>query len=135
MTQSRFRTLFRRALVFTPAYAFLWQTCPEDDSFNFKSEMRCVLQGKYLPSFHSDKPKNVFEEAAAMANAALITEILDSGPKKNYHVDVIPLLPGAVKLALVEIKSFDEKKSMLFFWLGFAGGWIWIYGDRKALSG
>lgn len=55
--------------------SYAMQTCPGDKSFDAKKELRRVLQGKYLPESHPDKPKEWFSKAMAKVGATVGAEL------------------------------------------------------------
>ena len=53
---------------------YLFITCPTNDSFDGKKELKRVLRGEKLPEDHPQKPKGFLEKAMAKVSASLEAE-------------------------------------------------------------
>lgn len=53
---------------------YLYITCPTNDSFDGKKELKRVLRGEKLPEDHPQKPKGFLEKAMAKVSASLAAE-------------------------------------------------------------
>lgn len=58
---------------------YAMSTCPTNDSFDAKKELKRVLRGHHLPENHPDKPKDDwFSSAIARVTASVATELATS---------------------------------------------------------
>ena len=111
------------------AFPFVWlyakQTCPKEESFDVKKELKRVLRGYHLPDTHPDKPKGYFESITARVTASVTAEIAT--------------LPGGVQVvkrplwgvAIITTAQVPNT-NMQYMWIGAFGTWYYING--KALG-
>jgi hypothetical protein len=62
------------ALAAPVAGFYLMTTCPTNESFDAKKELKRVLRGYYKPDSDPSKPKNFLEKALAKVNATVEAE-------------------------------------------------------------
>ena len=101
------------------------QTCPKEESFDVKKELKRVLRGYHLPDTHPDKPKGYFESITARVTASVTAEIAT--------------LPGGVQVvkrplwgvAIITTAQVPNT-NMQYMWIGAFGTWYYING--KALG-
>jgi len=70
------QSLFMISLLLLPCvYLYAIQTCPAENSFDAKKELRRVLRGHHLPENHEAKPKSWLDKTIARVGAAVTTEL------------------------------------------------------------
>ena len=106
-------------LAFPMVYLFGVQSCPSDESFDAKQQLKRVMRGHHLPDDHPDKPKGVFQSTMAKWSATLTTELSTA---LGYEVSLYHLF-GACTVASVTVPSV----SRTFVWVGFAHRWRYVY--------
>ncbi|KAK1737548.1 hypothetical protein QTG54_011834 [Skeletonema marinoi] len=97
---------------------YLMSTCPTNESFDAKRELKRVLRGDYKADTDPSKPKNFLEKALAKVNATLEAE---AAAFAGCNVEIIDLL-GLVKLA--SINNSITKTS--YYFLGAVNKWRYI---------
>jgi len=92
-------------LVLPGLYLYALQTCPANDTFDAKKEVKRVLRGHHLPDDHPAKPRrgNFLEEWTAKISASVATEV--SAAAGGYSVEIAPLLGGCAKHAVVTLPT------------------------------
>jgi len=93
-------------------------TCPTNESFDAKRELKRVLRGDYKADTDPSKPKNFLKKALAKVNATLEAE---AAAFAGCNVEIIDLL-GLVKLA--SINNSITKTS--YYFLGAVDKWRYI---------
>eukprot|EP00540_Astrosyne_radiata_P008618 CAMPEP_0116838014 /NCGR_PEP_ID=MMETSP0418-20121206/8976_1 /TAXON_ID=1158023 /ORGANISM="Astrosyne radiata, Strain 13vi08-1A" /LENGTH=233 /DNA_ID=CAMNT_0004467967 /DNA_START=137 /DNA_END=838 /DNA_ORIENTATION=+ len=56
-------------------YLYAVQSCPSQESFEPKRELKRILRGHHLPEDHPDKPKGWWNETVARVTASVSTEL------------------------------------------------------------
>ena len=107
------------AVVGPIAYIYLYRTCPKEDSFDTRKELKRVLRGHHLSDEHPDKPKGYLAGMVARATATVTAE---SAVLTGYKLELTPY-KGAFILAKLELPI----KQMTVYWLGIAGEWRHIH--------
>lgn len=97
-------------------------TCPGEESFDVKKELKRVLRGDKLPDGHPDKPKDWLSRSIARVAASVGTELVTS---LGYEVSLDNFV-GACTVACVRVPSAD----MDFYWIGLFGKWRFIMQRR-----
>ncbi|EED96130.1 predicted protein, partial [Thalassiosira pseudonana CCMP1335] len=80
------------ALAAPLAGLYLMSTCPRDDTFDGKRELKRVLRGENLPENHPNKPKGFLEKALAKVSASIEAE---AAAFAGCKVDILDIM-GAV---------------------------------------
>lgn len=101
-------------------YVYGVQTCPADDSFDAKRELKRVMRGHHLPDDHPDKPRGFLSETLARLQATVTAEVATGF--MGYEVTMINLA-GAAKVASVRVPA----AKMDYFWVGVVGRWFYVY--------
>jgi len=71
-----FQAMFYVYIVALPlVYLYCVQTCPSNESFDAKKEIKRVLRGHHLPENHPDKPKGFLTNALNRLQATVATEV------------------------------------------------------------
>jgi hypothetical protein len=99
-------------------YLYLLSTCPPEESFDAKQQLKRVLRGAHLPENHPDKPKGMLSEALARLQATVATEL---ATLPGYEVTQTNLL-GAVVVSCVRVPT----AAMDFYWVGAANRWFYV---------
>ena len=100
-------------------YAYGVQTCPPNDSFDAKKEVKRVLRGHHLPDDHPHKPRrgNLLEEWTARISASVATEV--GAAAGGYTTEIAPLLGGVAKHASVTLPTLG----LTCEWIGCNDTW------------
>lgn len=106
-------------LAFPLAFIYLVSTCPAEESFDARRELKRVMRGHHLPEDHPDKPKGFLSEALARITASVTTELATS---LGYEVTMIGLA-GAALVVCVRVPTVK----MDYYWLGAANNWYYVY--------
>ncbi|KAL3809673.1 hypothetical protein ACHAXA_004224 [Cyclostephanos tholiformis] len=102
-----------------PAMGFyLFTTCPTNESFDGKRELKRILRGDQLPKDHPNKPKGFLEKAIAKVSASIEAEAAVFAGCKVEILDV----GGVFKIASVQ----HPITKTVFFWLGAVNKWRYI---------
>ena len=118
--QSLSQAFFSVSIVILPTlYTYLYYTCPKDESFDVKKELKRVLRGYHLSDDHPDKPKGYLESAMARAVASVTVE---STILTGYKLELTSYR-GAFTVAKVKLPS----KEMEVYWIGIAHQWHHVY--------
>lgn len=56
-------------------YLYALSTCPSEESFDAKKELRRILRGHHLPENHPEKPKSWLDKTIKRVSAAVTTEL------------------------------------------------------------
>jgi hypothetical protein len=99
-------------------YVYLVSTCPSEDSFDAKQQLKRVLRGAHLPENHPDKPKGMLSEALARLQATVATEL---ATLPGYEVTQTSVV-GAVLVSCVRVPT----AAMDFYWVGAANRWFYV---------
>mmetsp|Transcript_6234 Transcript_6234/g.9587 ORF Transcript_6234/g.9587 Transcript_6234/m.9587 type:complete len:286 (+) Transcript_6234:71-928(+) len=110
---------FLSFLVLPALFLYAVQTCPSQESFDAKRELKRVLRGHHLPEDHVDKPKGWLNETIARVQAAVSTELATG---LGYEVEMTGMA-NAVWLSSVYVPSVEKK----FLWLGCFGKWTYLF--------
>lgn len=105
-------------LILPMAYFYGVSTCPSEESFNTKQQLKRVMRGHHLPDSHPDKPKGFLSETLARVQATLATEISTS---LGYELTIVPLA-GAALVACVRVPTVERD----FYWVGANQNWYYI---------
>ncbi|KAL9188015.1 hypothetical protein ACHAXT_006393 [Thalassiosira profunda] len=111
---------------------YLFSTCPTNDSFDGKRELKRVLRGDKLPEDHPDKPKGFIEKAMAKAAASLEAE---AAVFAGCKVEILDLY-GFIKVASIQ----HPITKTAYFWLGAVNKWRYVMakdipqGDRPKMD-
>jgi hypothetical protein len=62
-------------LAFPILYLYAVKTCPSNESFDAKKELKRVMRGYYLPENDPNKPKGFIGETLARAQASATAEV------------------------------------------------------------
>jgi len=100
-------------------YSYAHQTCPPDESFDAKQQLKRVLRGHHLPDDHPDKPKGFLQSTMAKWSATITTELSTS---LGYEVDMTHVL-GVLTLARVTVPAVNRT----FVWMGVTHNWRYVY--------
>jgi hypothetical protein len=99
-------------------YVYLVSTCPSEDSFDAKQQLKRVLRGAHLPENHPDKPRGMLSEALARLQATVATEL---ATLPGYEVTRTSVA-GAVLVSCVRVPT----AAMDFYWVGAANRWFYV---------
>ncbi|KAL7500325.1 hypothetical protein ACHAWT_010491 [Skeletonema menzelii] len=97
---------------------YLMSTCPTNETFDSKKELKRVLRGFYKSDADPSKPKNFFEKALAKVNATVEAE---AAALAGCNVEIIDLL-GLVKIASIN-NSITQTS---YYFLGAVNKWRYI---------
>lgn len=107
------------AALAAPAMGFyLFSTCPTNDSFDGKRELKRVLRGEKLPEDHPDKPKGFFEKTLAKVRSSIEAEAAALAGCKVEIMDIW----GIIKVASIQ----HPITKTAYFWLGAVNKWRFI---------
>lgn len=109
-------------LLFPCIFLYGIQTCPSEQSFDAKKELKRVLRGHHLPEDHPNKPKNFFDKTIAKISATVTTELATG---LGYEVSMMSLA-GAAWFTSVKVPAAQLEG----YWLGAFGKWTYI-GSRS----
>lgn len=99
---------------------YAMSTCPKNDSFDAKKELKRVLRGHHLPENHPNKPKDDWlSNTIARVTASVATELATS---LGYELSFISLFGGCT-LTTVIVPSVKQE----FFWIGIFEKWHYVY--------
>jgi hypothetical protein len=109
-------------LAFPLVYLYAVQSCPPDESFDAKQQLKRVMRGHHLADDHPDKPKGLFHTTIAKVAASLTTELSTSlgYDVAMYHVG------GAFTVARVTVPSVNRT----FLWVGALHQWRYMYSQE-----
>jgi hypothetical protein len=129
--QSLSRAFFSVCMVLLPGlYTYLFYTCPKEESFDVRKELKRVLRGYHLSDDHPDKPKGYLESVMARAVASVTVE---STVLTGYKLELTSYR-GAFIVAKLKLPS----KEMEVYWIGIARQWHHVYtrnlGDNSKKS-
>jgi len=97
---------------------YLHQTCPSDDSFDAKRELKRVLRGHHLADNDPNKPKGFFRKRMARLGATLQTEIHTA--MGQQHATTISPIATIAKVARIRVQQSNRE----YTWIGIANRWI-----------
>ena len=97
---------------------YLMTTCPINESFDAKKELKRVLRGYYKSDTDPSKPKNFLEKALAKVNATVEAE---AAAFAGCNVEIIDLM-GLAKIASIN-NSITQTS---YFFLGAVNKWRYI---------
>mmetsp|Transcript_47311 Transcript_47311/g.143274 ORF Transcript_47311/g.143274 Transcript_47311/m.143274 type:complete len:310 (-) Transcript_47311:179-1108(-) len=100
------------------AFVYAVHTCPSNDTFDAKKELKRVMRGEKLPDDHPEKPKDWLSKSIARVAASVGTELATS---LGYEVCLNNIL-GACTVATVRVPSTE----MDFYWIGALGKWYYL---------
>jgi hypothetical protein len=106
------------ALAAPVAGLYLFSTCPTNESFDGKRELKRVLRGDKLPDDHPDKPQGFLGKALAKVSASIEAEAAALAGCKVEIVDIY----GIVKLASIQ----HPVTNITYFWLGAVNKWRYV---------
>lgn len=106
-------------VVLPVSLVYALQTCPNDDSFDAKKELRRVLQGKYLPEDHPEKPKDWFSKAMAKVGATVGAQLAAS--TCGYQVSRYNVF-GLCTFVTVRVPLVQKD----VYWVGIFGRWKYV---------
>jgi len=106
---------------------YLFITCPTNDSFDGKKELKRVLRGEKLPEDHPQKPKGFLEKAMAKVSASLEAEAAAFAGCKIEIMDIF----GIVKIASIK----HPITNTVYIWLGAKSKWRYIMAKDTAAEG
>eukprot|EP00977_Amphora_coffeiformis_P020853 scaffold8602_cov196-Amphora_coffeaeformis.AAC.11 len=109
-------------------YLYLVQTCPSDESFEAKKQLKRVMRGHHLPDDHPDKPKGFLSETLARLTATVTAEVATG--LAGYEVTLVSLA-GAAKVVCVRVPAAQ----MDYYWVGAVGRWIYVYSMELSQEG
>jgi hypothetical protein len=116
--------------LFPGLYAYLYYTCPKEESFDVRKEWKRVLRGYHLSDDHPDKPKGYLESVMARAVASVTVE---STVLTGYKLESRSY-GGAFIVTKLQLPS----KEMEVYWIGVARQWHHVYtrnlGDMSKKS-
>ena len=110
-------------VAFPVLYFYLVQTCPEENSFNAKQELKRVLRGHHLGDDDPNKPTGYLESMMARATASVTAEktALTSGCKPE-----LSSYGGAIILAQLKVPS----EKIEIYWIGAMGQWRYVFTGK-----
>mmetsp|Transcript_1256 Transcript_1256/g.1795 ORF Transcript_1256/g.1795 Transcript_1256/m.1795 type:complete len:302 (+) Transcript_1256:210-1115(+) len=111
-----FFSVYLIALPILVLYAM--QTCPSNDSFDTKKELKRVLRGEYLPENHPDKPKDWFSKTVAKVGASVGAE-LSTG--LGYKINMNTCF-GLFTFVHVHLPLAKQD----LYWIGVFGRWRYL---------
>ena len=114
-------------LVVPGLYFYLSSTCPPNNTFDTKKEVKRVLRGYHLPDDHPSKPKkgNFIEKWTYKITASVATELGTAAG--GYSMEMIPLLWGVATYTTVDIPAL----SMRCEWIGIHDKWYHIRSSSQ----
>ena len=114
-------------LVVPGLYFYLSSTCPPNNTFDTKKEVKRVLRGYHLPEDHPSKPKkgNFIEKWTSKITASVATELGTAAG--GYSIEMIPLLWGVATYTTVDIPAL----SMRCEWIGIHDKWYHIRSSSQ----
>lgn len=94
-------------------------TCPSNESFDAKKELKRVLRGHHLPENHPDKPKDDwFSSTIARVTASVATELATS---MGYELSFFNVF-GACNFVTVRVPLANQE----LYWIGILGKWRYL---------
>jgi len=105
-------------ILFIPLFFFAQATCPPDNTFDAKKELKRVLRGVHLPEDHPDKPKSWLEKTMSRVTASVATELATG---LGYELCLTHFF-GLGTLAVVEVDVANVK----CYWIGCFNKWFYI---------
>jgi len=107
------------ALAFPIAILFAMQSCPPNDTFDTKKELKRVLRGVHLPEEHPNKPKkDWFSRTISRAQASIGTELATTF---GYEVSFTNIF-GVFSFATVHVSVVNTT----FYWIGVHSKWRYL---------
>mmetsp|Transcript_8562 Transcript_8562/g.13257 ORF Transcript_8562/g.13257 Transcript_8562/m.13257 type:complete len:297 (+) Transcript_8562:68-958(+) len=114
-----FAAMFSIYILLLPGlFIYAVQTCPSDDSFEAKKELKRVLRGHHLPDDHPSKPKDWLSRTIARVSATVATELATG---LGYEISMQNYF-GALTIAWVGVPTAKEE----FYWVGIFGKWRYV---------
>mmetsp|Transcript_14969 Transcript_14969/g.30514 ORF Transcript_14969/g.30514 Transcript_14969/m.30514 type:complete len:160 (-) Transcript_14969:114-593(-) len=104
---------------------YLHHTCPSDDSFDAKRELKRVLRGHHLAENDPHKPKGFWKRKMARLGASLQAEIPSA--MGQHYVTIHPIATIA-KVARIRVQNTQQE----YTWIGLAGRWIFYQASDIA---
>lgn len=105
-------------IFFIPLFFFAKSTCPPDDSFDAKKELKRVLRGVHLPDDDPRKPKSWLEKTVSRVTASVATELATG---LGYELSLLHL-GGLATVATVKV----DVANVECFWIGAFNKWFYI---------
>jgi hypothetical protein len=106
-------------ILFPAVFLYAVQTCPSEESFDAKKELKRVLRGHHLPDTDPQKPKGWLSEAVARVQASVTTELATG---LGYEISIMNVI-GALLVASVSVPAVNRG----YIWIGVFGKWTYIY--------
>lgn len=106
------------AFMLALSFPLLYSTCPNQDTFDAKKELKRVLRGKYEPQTQQDKPQNWFSETVTRIQASVTAEVATGLGHEISFLDVF----GACTFVTVHVPSMRLK----LYFIGIFNEWRYI---------
>lgn len=103
-------------------YFYLVLTCPKEDTFEAKKELKRVLRGHHLPDDDPKKPRGFLAETLARVQATVTTEIATA---TGYEVSLVNM-GGACVISTVTVPAANT----VCYWVGAANKWWYLYSTE-----
>jgi len=117
LSSSAFSSVF--LLVLPLAVLYATQTCPNQDTFDAKKELKRVLRGNYEPQNQTEKPKSWLSETVTRIQASVTAEVATGLGHEVSFLNVygvftfVTVHVPVMKLKLYFIGIFDEWRYIL----------------------
>lgn len=102
-------------IILLPVFGIMYLTCPTDESFDAKKELKRVYRGQHLPEDDPNKPKSWLEKAAAKVAATVVAETTTA---LGYTLTFIHA-SGFFTVAKVKLDAAELE----YYWIGCLNKW------------
>jgi len=120
-------TFVFKAVVLPIGILYGMMTCPANDTFDPKKELKRVLRGQHLPEGHQDKPPDDwFSRTVARVTASVVAE---ASTAFGYEVSFTSF-GGAFTLSTVLVPTLN----MELYWIGAFGSWRYIMKRKTQIE-
>eukprot|EP01083_Nonionella_stella_P025555 70342_1 len=120
-------TFIFKAVVLPIGILYGMMTCPANDTFDPKKELKRVLRGQHLPEGHQDKPPDDWlSRTVARVTASVVAE---ASTAFGYEVSFTSF-GGAFTLSKVLVPTLN----MELYWIGAFGSWRYIMRRKTQME-
>ena len=107
---------------FPALFLYLRHTCPTNESFDKRKELKRVLRGHHLAEDHPNKPKGYLESIMAKATASVTAE---TAVLAGTEVQLTSY-QGACVMVEMKVPTIN----VTFYWIGIAGSWRYLFSRQ-----
>ena len=117
-------SLFYIYVLFLPGiYAYLLSTCPKEESFDAKQELKKIMDGSLLAEGHPEKPRSFFGKLYSQAVAEVTTEY---SAWMGMRSEFSPLAGMAIWVT-VQVPTLKYRGH----WIGALNKWYFVSGSTS----